>query len=221
MPSARYSRSLNLLQAGQSALALGDKVYKLGVEKTEVEKKLVAEQEARASLKKSAEALAADGQELEKQLSEARRLLKETEERAMTAESRVMAAEKDLQRAKAEHDESMAAADANGYERGKRETLQQFAREANENEEKAFAKGYLLGRGDCWPEAFGHAFNIISVPADSALRSSIPPVPETVVPEMPFDDDEDEVAEGNGEASDPPVASQGQTADATNPEAVA
>jgi hypothetical protein len=203
-------------------LALGDKVYKLGVEKTEVEKKLEAEQKARASLKKSAEALAADGQELEKQLSEARRLLKEAEERAMTAESKVMAAEKDLQRAKAENDENMAAADSNGYERGKRETLQQFAQEANENEEKAFGKGYLLGRADCWPEAFGHAYNIIAVPADSALRSSIPPVPETVVPEMPFED-EDEVPEGDdaerGAAVDLLVGDPDQALGAVNPDA--
>jgi hypothetical protein len=226
-------RKFILLQAGQSALALGDKVYNLGVEKSEVEKKLEAEQKARADLKKSAEALAADGQELERQLAEARHLQKEAEERAMTAESKITAAEeraaraeRDLQHAQADHDEMLAVADKNGYGRGAEETLRKFAKEANDNEEKAFRKGYLLGRAGCWAEAFAQAYDIVSVPADSALRSSIPPVPETVVPEMPFDDDEEDIPEGEdvtnteateGNGADASATSQDQILDATDP----
>lgn len=66
-------------------MALGDKLYNLDVKKAETEKKLEAKRKAWVELKKSVKALAAHGDELEKQLTEAHRFQKEAEEKTMTA----------------------------------------------------------------------------------------------------------------------------------------
>lgn len=77
-----------------------------------------------------------------------------------------------------------------------------------------------------WPEAFGKVYDIVSVLADNELWTSLPRLPEAVIPKMPFDDDEEEEApkgddaEG-GDATDPTVnnSTEGQTPEATPTEA--